>query len=515
LTDAGCSQTSNAVVINVVATGPLGAATITPVAPVCKNGTLTLTSSNVGATAYNWTGPGGFTASGLSVNRTNFQPEHAGRYDLEVIVGTCVAEQLSILVDVVDVPSLAIQLEGADIICSGNSKTLSFLPNVSGFSIQWAKTTTGNIAGATGATFSANESANYVVKLKSTLNASCPEIVSPEKKLRVVNPPVVDFTVPATICAGSVTTLTDASTTDPDPQDPVVFYNWNFGDGGTATDKNPQHTFAAAQTYNVELTVSYRNNSCPASLQKSVTVTTPPTVQITNPDGMSSVCVGSTMVLEVLGNFTSYVWSTGETTPSIEIDTPGTYSVEVNAGCIITAEKVIGSLPRPIVSASATPRDINVGDVVALSATGLSDYTWSPTDGIEFPNQANTNATPPGNIVYTVSGRNSNGCYAEATVTITLVGGGSIDLLKPENYFTPNGDTFNPVWEVENAPVLPQCGVTIFDELGIKVFEAKPYNNDWDGTSTKGTKLPGGVYFYIIRCDDADTILKGSINLIR
>jgi PKD repeat protein len=38
-------------------------------------------------------------------------------------------------------------------------------------------------------------------------------------------------------------------------------YKWSFGDGTTATDKDPVHTYAAAGTYNVCLTV-YVNNSC-------------------------------------------------------------------------------------------------------------------------------------------------------------------------------------------------------------------------------------------------------------
>ena len=35
----------------------------------------------------------------------------------------------------------------------------------------------------------------------------------------------------------------------------IVSYDWDFGDGGTGTGVNPSHTFAAAGSYLVELTV--------------------------------------------------------------------------------------------------------------------------------------------------------------------------------------------------------------------------------------------------------------------
>lgn len=516
LTDAGCSRTSNAVQINVIGAASLSSVpNINPVTPVCINGTLNLSVNNVGATAYNWTGPGGFSATGLSVNRTNFQPAHAGIYNLNVIVGTCIADQKSVIVDVIDVPSLSVQFEGADIICAGGTKMLTFLPQVSNYTYQWAEATIGNISGATGSTLTVSTTGEYLVKLTSTLNGSCPVIISPEKKLRIVAPPVVDFTFPTMVCTGSVTQFTNGSTADLDPQDPTVLYDWDFGDGGTSTDEDATHTFTSAQNFNVELTVSYRGNTCPSALQKSVTVQAAPTVQILTPDDIDGVCGSSDLELSVSGTHTSYLWSTGATTPTITVNNPGTYTVEVVSGCVLSATRTLDSYTVPNAKANAAPRSISIGDVVALTASGLANYQWSPVDGIEFPDQASTNAIPPGNITYTVSGKDSNGCYDEASVIITVVGQGSLGLLHPKNFLTPNGDTFNPIWEVENAPVAPQCGVTIFDELGIKVFEAKPYNNDWDGTSSKGNKLPAGVYFYIIRCDDSDGILKGSINLIR
>jgi PKD repeat protein len=38
-------------------------------------------------------------------------------------------------------------------------------------------------------------------------------------------------------------------------------YSWTFGDGGTASDAQPSHAYAAAGTYTVELTVTNASGS--------------------------------------------------------------------------------------------------------------------------------------------------------------------------------------------------------------------------------------------------------------
>jgi PKD repeat protein len=64
--------------------------------------------------------------------------------------------------------------------------------------------------------------------------------------------PVANFTAPA--CTVSVAcTFTDASS---DPDGTIASRSWDFGDGTTSQDANPTHTFAAAQTYQVTLTVT-------------------------------------------------------------------------------------------------------------------------------------------------------------------------------------------------------------------------------------------------------------------
>ena len=61
--------------------------------------------------------------------------------------------------------------------------------------------------------------------------------------------PVAGFTF---VASDLTVDFTDASTDD----DQVVAWAWEFGDGGTDTLQNPQHTYAAAGTYSVILTVT-------------------------------------------------------------------------------------------------------------------------------------------------------------------------------------------------------------------------------------------------------------------
>jgi gliding motility-associated-like protein len=92
----------------------------------------------------------------------------------------------------------------------------------------------------------------------------------------------------------------------------------------------------------------------------------------------------------------------------------------------------------------------------------------------------------------------------------------SSNKLVPSKLLSPdNGDALNNFWLVENILNYPQCSITIYDDKGIRVHEAKPYNNDWDGTY-KARQLPDGVYYYIIRCDgEEDNPRSGSITILR
>ena len=65
---------------------------------------------------------------------------------------------------------------------------------------------------------------------------------------------------PTVLGVGAPVTLT-ANATDPDG-DPLAYF-WDFGDGGTSTQADPQHSFTAVgsapQTFLVRLTVSHED----------------------------------------------------------------------------------------------------------------------------------------------------------------------------------------------------------------------------------------------------------------
>ncbi|MHB1491543.1 MAG: PKD domain-containing protein, partial [Cellulomonas sp.] len=82
--------------------------------------------------------------------------------------------------------------------------------------------------------------------------------------------PVAAFTPTA---AGLVLSVSGAASSDADGT--VASYAWSFGDGGTASGVTAEHTFAAAGTYPVTLTVT-DDGGATGTVTHQVTVTAPP-----------------------------------------------------------------------------------------------------------------------------------------------------------------------------------------------------------------------------------------------
>ncbi|MEJ0030369.1 MAG: PKD domain-containing protein [Bacteroidota bacterium] len=372
---------------------------------------------------------------------------------------------------------------------------MNAIPNDVNFTYQWADAN-GDIASATSSTFNASATGNYFVKAKSSLYPGCPEVQSDHASIVLATAPVVAFDSPSETCKDSPTNFKNQSTVDANA---AAAFAWDFGDTGTSTNENATHTYTTLGDLTVKLTVTYRGNACSTPLTKPIKISLAPTVAITAPDNIFQMCDGDKLTLSVTPDFTEYSWSTSATTPTIDVTEGGSYSVQVkNAiGCKITANAFVTALPAPQVDVTAEKNPINVGENTKLAATtGYSSYEWTPIEGLDNPASETPIATPTITTTYTVKVVGANGCPGTGTFELTVIADDPLNLLKISNFFSPNGDATNPTWRVDPEVITQTCGVSIFDEKGMKVYEAKPYLNDWDGTNN-GKSLPnGGVLLY-------------------
>lgn len=89
------------------------------------------------------------------------------------------------------------------------------------------------------------------------------------------------------------------------------------------------------------------------------------------------------------------------------------------------------------------------------------------------------------------------------------------------NGITPNGDGVNDEFIIPelsmNPELYPNNEFIVFNRWGDVVYSAKPYNNDWSGTTSSGNKdLPQGTYYYVIRLDiGSGEVYKGDVTILR
>ena len=165
---------------------------------------------------------------------------------------------------------------------------------------------------------------------------------------------------------------------------------------GVATINVPVTT-AAVRTYEL---VSVQESSATACVNAqtastTVTVNALPTVNIT-PSGATTFCVGGSVTLTSTAG-TSYLWSTGATTQSININSQGNYSVAMTDGNGCTNSSsvtavTVNPLPTATITRSAAAVCVNgtipTVTITAAGATAPYSVTYRVvTDGVAGGNQ--------------------------------------------------------------------------------------------------------------------------------
>lgn len=509
--EGNCTETSEPIEVTITASGALPSAEISSNDPVCNGGTLTLNSTDVGATKYEWSGPEDFTATGLSVDVENFNASKVGRYFLDVYSGECIIETKSIVTEVISAPNFFIEQSGTGSYCEGESVTLSVAPNASDFTFQWYEGST-LITDATSDTFSPSNSGNYYVEITDQVNTFCPKIYSDTLEVNFLASPQVDFSFPSSACIGQEVTFSNESEV---ADESLARYSWDFGDGNTSNSRSPNHSYNTAGTFEVTLEISYDGfSSCSSEDTQQFTVNEAIAIEIDS--DVAGICEGDEAVLSVNGTFASYEWSNGETSSTITVEEGGTYSVTVidQNGCEGFSEISIDAFPIPEVELTASSTSISAGEIVSLNASGLREYEW-------FADSVSLNLTteeieyePITTSTIRVEGFDENGCFGSAEILITVEDTEIGDRIEPMKFFSPNNDAIAQFWKIENIEIFTQCAVEIYDQQGNKIFEAKPYNNDWEGT-VNGSPVPDGVYYFVVKCEGSGIVKSGSITLLR
>lgn len=505
--NGACESSSELVNVTLSAGSSPSKPTIANAGPACAGVTLTLSAADPGgAASFIWEGPGGWTSTEAAPEIANVRLEHVGYYTLQGVGSTgCKSLKDTVSIDVISLPE--IEIAGPDAICEGTGATLS-VSNFDDLQYQW-KMNSQVLAGKNTAAITVDQVGVYAAVVSK---GGC-SLESPAFRLESVALPEADFESKAEACVGEVVDFQNLSNI---PLEKEVIYEWDFGDGATSQSKNPSHAYLEKGTYTVKLKAAYQNTTCQSTIQKTAVIKQAIPAEIVAP--AIDFCPGDSVMLSLQEAYSSYSWSNGKKGSSIYAYEGGEYSVIVAdpSGCLDTARIFLNRHPEKEFSVSTSTGDtiLSYGKAIQIVAGDqFIDYTWTPATGLTDPHIYNPTASPRKTTTYLATAVDEEtGCKVSAEITIVLEESGP--KLKAARIISPNGDDKNQVWEIEDILSHPDSELSIVDGSGRKVFEARPYLNNWEG-DFNGAPLPEGVYYYILKFFDSGTVQTGSILLVR
>ncbi|HCA82800.1 MAG TPA: hypothetical protein DEP18_03370 [Flavobacteriales bacterium] len=296
----------------------------------------------------------------------------------------------------------------ANAVCAGQPITINGPPG--GASYLWS-------TGATTQSITTSTPGAYSVTVIPVTGSSCS--ITLDTVVNASPNPIANFTHNSPVCFGTAVQFTDQS----NPNGATInSWSWNFGNGATSTLQNPTHTYAAAGTYNVQLTVS-TTAGCTHSVTIPVTQAPDLTLPTSFVDENCGQCDGSAVVAPQGGTAPySYNWgAAGGNVPALNSLCAGNYPVTVtdNMGCTETATVVVGSGGSlSITNVATTPATCpsTCNGTITVTAPGATQF--SIDGGVTFQASNVFNNMCPGN--YTVTASNSTGCNDTEPAVVTV-----------------------------------------------------------------------------------------------
>ena len=250
--------------------------------------------------------------------------------------------------------------------------------------------------------------------------------------------------------------------------------------------------------------VENRNNaSCFAVAAFQIEVYPQPVLEMKT---LYTLCENNTVEITAPAGFDRYSWSTGATTRSITVATPGiiTLTVAQNHETTTCSDTVTITIVH---SSIAVIKELRVSDwtdnqnSIEVVVEGSGDYEYS-LDGEHYQDSPQFYGLEIGE--YTVYVRDVNGCGIAEQQTYFLI---------YPKFFTPNGDGYNEKWQIKPSMLEPELKVYIFDPNGKLLTSLDGKSEGWDGTCNN-LKLPSDDYWFVVERKSGKTF-KGHFSLMR
>jgi len=181
----------------------------------------------------------------------------------------------------------------------------------------------GNISTATDTSHSYSLADSFEVMLIANSDKGCTDTI--RKFVYIMTASIVaDFNV-TNVCVGDTVFFQNVSQII---NDTFLNFIWDFGDmSGTVISDNPYHIYKDTGTYTVKM-IANSKNGFKDSISHIINILAGPPLNITYFKD-TILYEGQKVVLTANGIFDLVLWSTGEQTSSIEVDSQGIYSVVV------------------------------------------------------------------------------------------------------------------------------------------------------------------------------------------
>ncbi len=327
-----------------------------------------------------------------------------------------------------------------------------------------------NIAGTpsslTNPSMTFNTTGVYNVRMQVTSVSGCFDSVATTPVFVKVNniPNILSITRQDTACTGQTVYYTANTSIS---EDPIVNYNWNFGNGLTGSGISSNNIFGSAGFYFDTITI-VTSTGCSSTLVSSpIVINGTPTVSI-NPSVDTSICLGAAIPLNAFSSgstpISSYSWyppiSLNTTVGSSVIASPTSSTKYVVTGtsargCTDTASININVVQPYTVTVTAAPRDsVCLGESVVLTANGAATYLWTPALGLDVTTGPRVVATPNATTVYTVTGTNAANCFPNTSASISIGIGDTTKIsLGADTVRLQGGSTFPLTPSITNGPI--------------------------------------------------------------